>query len=383
MPKLLFITQRPFYPDSSGGSQHSALYLFKSLCQLGWKVEVICARKLYSPYFWQSCWQSLMHLRIPFPVVMDEDFGYRCWRVITKFADEHRWVKFFEQRLQKYQPDVVLGHSDPKCPLLHYAVRQGYQSFYFARCTDHFETGAVVPDGIHVLANSPFAASVIAQVSDRVPEVILPFIELERYRVSHRQRQYITFINPVPPKGLNVAMEIARHLPQERFLFVKGKWVAYSGQEDALLKSVHTLPNVEVWEHQQDMRRVYAVTDILLFPSQYNETFGRAIVEAQLNGIPVVAANIAGIPYTIGKGGVLIEPIDKPQAYANVLQKLRTDKKLYAEKEALALENSQRPEFDAQYQVRKFVQFVERKIRNKQLSPEHQYSIPKNPVSST
>jgi glycosyltransferase involved in cell wall biosynthesis len=59
---------------------------------------------------------------------------------------------------------------------------------------------------------------------------------------------------------------------------------------------------VEVWEHQQDTRQIYAVTDILLVPSQFYETFGRVILEAQVNSIPVVAANVDSIPYTLVPG---------------------------------------------------------------------------------
>lgn len=368
MLKLLFVTQRPFYPDSSGGGQHSALYLLNSLKQLGWQIEIICARKFRSLYFWQSSWQSIKRLQVPFPYVMDEDFGYPCWRIISEFNDKRKWLKFLEQRLQEYKPDIVLGQCNPQCKLLKYALNRGYQSFYFARCTDHFEAGNVLPDGIHVLANSPFAASVIAEVSGHTSEVILPFIEQERYKVSSHQRQYITFINPVPYKGLNIAIEIAHLLPQEKFLFVKGKSVAYKGKQESLLEPAYKLPNVEVWEHQQDMRHIYAVTDILLVPSQYNETFGRVIVEAQVNSIPVVAADVAGIPYTLGKGGILVKPIDKPQAYVDALYQLRNNENFYAEISALALQNSQRPEFYPKYQVQKFVNFIENCIQKKQSS---------------
>jgi glycosyltransferase involved in cell wall biosynthesis len=136
--------------------------------------------------------------------------------------------------------------------------------------------------------------------------------------------------------------------------------------QNAFLEQASKLPNVEIWEHQQDMRNVYAVTDILLVPSQFNETFGRVIVEAQINSIPVVAANVAGIPYTLGKGGILVEPIDKAQAYVDAVKLLRSDESFYLKKSELALRNSQRPEFNAQYQVQKFVYFVESHIASKQ-----------------
>ena len=133
---------------------------------------------------------------------------------------------------------------------------------------------------------------------------------------------------------------------------------------EAFVKAAYSLPNVEVWEHQEDMRHVYSMTDILLVPSQFTETFGRVIVEAQVNGIPVVAAKAGGIPYTVGQGGILVEPKDNLPAYLEALRRLRSDENFYAQLSALALENSQRPEFDAHYQVKNFIQFVESRIQH-------------------
>lgn len=367
MPKLLFVTMNLFYPDTSGGAQQSSLYLFESLRQLGWQVEVICGIKLSSPSFQRACWRSLMRFRIPsFSIVKDEEFGYPCWRRLLRFSkEEHQWLEWLDQRLREYQPDVVLGQR-PQCPLLNYAARQGYPSFYFARWLNKIEA-SFIPDQIHAIANSPFTASKTTQFTCNEVGVVLPFVDPDRYRAPERERRYITFINPIPEKGLDVAIEIARCLPKERFLFIKGKWENYGDRrQEALMEPIRTLSNVEVWDHQQDMRQIYAVTDILLVPSQFQETFGRVIIEAQVNSIPVVAANVGGIPYTLGQGGILIEPKDKIQGYVEALQRLRTDNFFYTQLSELALQNSQRPEFDPQYQVKNFIRFVE--SRNSALS---------------
>jgi glycosyltransferase involved in cell wall biosynthesis len=368
MRKLLFVSQRPFYPDSSGGGQHSALYLFKGLRKLGWQIEVICARDIKSPYFWPSIQKSLINFQLPFSVIRDEDFGYTTWRMITKFTNNQQWLGFLDKRIHQFKPDVVLGHCHPECILLNHAAQKGIPSIYFARCTDHFEDGSRVADGIEILANSHFAASYISEVNNRNVEVILPFVELDQYRIKQRQRQYISFVNPVPYKGLQVAVEAARQLPQEKFLFVKGKSVAFAQRQDELLRPARALPNVEIWEHQQDMRKVYEVSDILLVPSQYNETFGRVIVEAQVNSIPVVASKVGGIPFALGEGGILVDPMDNIQGYVEAIQKLRSDEIFYGEKSKLAYLNSQRPEYNPEFQVEQFVRIVEKQLQTKQPS---------------
>lgn len=62
---------------------------------------------------------------------------------------------------------------------------------------------------------------------------------------------------------------------------------------------------------------------------------------------------------------MLIEPKNKTQAYVEALQRLRTDESFYRQLSELALENSQRSEFDPQLQVRNFIRFVENLIQVK------------------
>lgn len=360
MPKLLFVTQRSFSPDCSGGAEKSSLYLFKSLQELGWQIEVICRLPLRSTYFRRGCWQALKQMKKPSFAMVDYDLGYPCWRWVNKFSTNKQWLAFLDRRLQEYQPDIVLGHDEPNCPLLNYAANQGFQSFYFARNLGNIENGDIIPDRLHTIANSPYTASIASQVTSKEVGVVLPFMTLAQYRVGQHQRKYITFINPIPEKGMEIALEIAHRLPEEQFLFVKGQWSIYKPETlEAFVKPARNLPNVEVWEHQDDMRQVYAVTKVLLVPSQFTETFGRVTPEAQVNGIPVVAAKAGGIPYTVGQGGILVEPKDNVQKYVEALQKLCSDRDFYSQLSTLAFENSQRPEFDANHQVQNFIQYVE------------------------
>ncbi len=359
MPKLLFVTEHPFYPDTSGGAQQSSLYLFESLQRLGWEIEVMCGLSLRSPFTRRGWLRSLLRLQRPGLVLQDKDLGYPCWRRLSKFTQLHDWQEWLERRLSKYQPDVVVGYSSPNCPLLNYAASRGYPSFYFVRELSSIEAGETIPAKIHAIANSPFTASQAKRVTHNPVGVVLPFIDVERYRVPQRDRRYITFVNPVPEKGVDQAIEVARRLPEEKFLFVKGKWTRYQNRPDAFLEIARELPNVDIIDYQSDMRKVYQMTDILLVPSQFTETFGRVIVEAQANSIPVVAAHIGGIPYTLGEGGLLVQPADQAEGYVEALQQLRHSEGVYERLSRQAYANSQRAEFEPQYQVQRFLKFVE------------------------
>lgn len=361
MPKLLFVTTSSFYPESSGGGQKSSTYLFEMLCKVGWQVEVVCTTSLRSSFFRSAC------LRLkPSRVVTDRGLGYPVRRWVRKLGNVQQRSQWFDRYLDSYQPDVVIGQNIPECPLLTHALSRGFLSFFFVRSVTCFETGSKLPKGLHPIANSPFASIVCEKYSSEKVPLVLPFVDLDRYAVEKRNREYITLINPIPQKGVEVATDIARRLPDKKFLFVKGKWSTYTQKQiEEILKPAYSLPNIEIWDYQSDMRNVYQVTDILLVPSQFAETFGRVIVEAQANRIPVIASKVGGIPFTIGEGGSIVEPKDCLEAYVEAIKRLE-DEGFYQRMSDLAYQNSQRLEFDPQQQVNNFITAVESRMTRAQ-----------------
>jgi hypothetical protein len=129
-----------------------------------------------------------------------------------------------------------------------------------------------------------------------------------------RPGKAITLINCNEAKGGKVLAALARRMPDQQFLAVRG---AYGEQ------IVPDLPNVEIVEHVdgQDMReRVYARTRVLLMPSSY-ESWGRAGVEALASGIPVVAHPTPGLCESLGEAGVFVDRSDV-DGYEAVLRRL-------------------------------------------------------------
>lgn len=67
---------------------------------------------------------------------------------------------------------------------------------------------------------------------------------------------------------------------------------------------------VRLLGHHDDVRRLFAASDLYVNASIYPEGMGRALMEAQMAGLPLIASNIGGIPEIIGDTGILNAPND-------------------------------------------------------------------------
>jgi glycosyltransferase involved in cell wall biosynthesis len=151
-------------------------------------------------------------------------------------------------------------------------------------------------------------------------------------------RGFVTLINPCAEKGLAIFLELARCFPDLPFAAVP-TWGA-GAEELALLAAV---PNVRVLPPADDIGEILVQTRVLLVPSLIPETFGYVATEALLRGIPVLAADIGGLPEAmLGVGCLLpVRPAERrdggwvspPQdvtPWSQTLGELLADPEVYA-----------------------------------------------------
>jgi glycosyltransferase involved in cell wall biosynthesis len=166
-----------------------------------------------------------------------------------------------------------------------------------------------------VIANSRYVQTLLRQLLSIESSLVYPCTDLDRYRSEGGDHDRVLFVKPQYVKGLPIASEIARRMPDTRFI-VLGK------PHRRGRRALASLPNVELAGWTDDMRPVYARSRVVLGPSIWPEPFGRVFVEAAACGVPSVASNRGGIPESVGDGGLLVSDIFDIDAWIEALRQL-------------------------------------------------------------
>jgi glycosyltransferase involved in cell wall biosynthesis len=153
-----------------------------------------------------------------------------------------------------------------------------------------------------VVALSRFLANVVDATFGVDARVLRTMVDLDAIRTSDHEPECLTMVNPRNElKGGDIFLDVARQLPDERFL------VAGNFGTDAQRSRAESLDNVTPLGWVEDMRAVYGRTKLLLVPSLVEEGGPRVIVEAFANGIPVVGTDRGGVPEFIGEVGAVVD----------------------------------------------------------------------------
>jgi len=141
----------------------------------------------------------------------------------------------------------------------------------------------------------------------------------------------------IEKKGIRVLCDVASELPSIDFIFIG------SGPEEDYLKKVSEKNrNIKVigFVKNDTVYKYLNSANIFCIPSQYEEAFGRVVMEAVSCGLPVVGSNKGGIPEALDKTvSVLIEPtkedlknaIEVLYSHEEIYMKLKNNCRKYAE----------------------------------------------------
>lgn len=150
--------------------------------------------------------------------------------------------------------------------------------------------------------------------------VVRPPVYERDFRVQKRGDK-ITLVSLSPAKGCHTFFKIAKKMPKEKFLGVKGSY----GPQDI----PERLPeNVEIMENTPNPKEIYEKTKILLMPSNF-ESWGRVAIEGACSGIPTIAQPTPGLRESLSYAGIWADR-DASYEYIEHIEELM-DKKKYKE----------------------------------------------------
>ncbi|RKZ43077.1 MAG: hypothetical protein DRR00_30390 [Candidatus Parabeggiatoa sp. nov. 3] len=131
----------------------------------------------------------------------------------------------------------------------------------------------------------------------------------------------------IEKKGITILVEVAKQLPEIQFIFIGvGPLAAELNQAEQAIKNVRFLGKIA----NVDLPKYYNIADIFCIPSQYEEGYGRVVLEAVACGVPVIGSDKGGIPEALDQTvSILVEPTKGNLKSA--ISELHLDKPKYQE----------------------------------------------------
>lgn len=356
--RLAFVIDEPYIPDVYGGGVADIHELVRGCWDHGWKAEVHCLRP--SGPRWAAGLPSRFLRRLPFPYAPtrhDDGLGYPVHRRSAFSLLGQARLPGRDSHIVVLQgariPQLAVRYADLGVPVVMRAVTTASVDEIDAYARDdaslqsHLQAGSVA-----IVANSRFVAEL---AEDRIGVSVAwsypPIAPSNGPRAGGPGGEAILFVNPVRLKGLDIALAVARRMPQTRFIFQES-WPLTGEERRALQGRLDELPNVELRPNAPNLDAVFQETRLLLAPSLVDEAFGRVIVEANRFGIPVVASRAGGIPEAVRSGGILVEREAPPADWVKAIETILADHEAWAEG---ALSNGGSQEFSLDQVMASFI----------------------------
>ncbi len=183
-----------------------------------------------------------------------------------------------------------------------------------------------------LLANSDFVRDAHADVHPNV-RTLYNAVDTDTFTPTGEtdeggDRTRLLFVGrPRPEKGIGTLIAALGRLDEDVVLDVAGTdrapgWLQHNIERHGVTDRIRFRGRLP----RDDLVRAYRSADIVAFPSEWQEPFGRISIEAMACATPVVATRVGGIPEVVddGETGLLVEPGD-PAELADAVDALAAD----------------------------------------------------------
>ena len=321
MPKILWANMNSLLDTSSGASM-SVRDMFKRLNRLGWETRAVSAtcfdaengQSLLERHGNISEIESNSVFEINDGAILHKTIKTTTWNRDDICArEEMRFWKLAFHELAEFKPDVVILYgSRPLDLLIQYEARYRGIVTAFYLVNSSYQHNRTFLDTDIIFTDSEATASYYRDKLSIKPLAVGKFIDKQKIFVESKERKTILFVNPVPAKGGFLTMQIVEwfeiNKPEIEFDIVssRGTWEEIRSQYCQHIGIEKNFTNVNDYEHQPDMRGMFARARITLVPSLWYESGARIIAESLINGIPCIATDSGGNKEMVGKAGTII-----------------------------------------------------------------------------
>ncbi len=346
--KFLFVSN-----DTRGGSSVSQRQLARRLTERGHEVEILAAtvesrlaRPLYDQQVDLSTKLRNSPLR-PALLALQRPMGRRIRRIDT--PDHPTWLcaipeNGFRSIRRRFEPDVVVAASIDRVSWRRLRAQlrtAGIPSVLYLReasAKGHLTVTGAAPDLL--LANAESLA-LEARAAGYECTVVPSIVELDRSR-TETTRTKVVLVNPIEMLGGDRVWGLARARPDIPFVLRESNMMS-EAEIDAVTRPLADHPNVTLLPYTTDPAELYLEARVLLVPHRVDNR-PRVVLEAQANGIPVLATEFPGLIEAVGAGGSLV-PNDAPaDAWVQALGAIWDDDDRYAMLVRTAREHANRDE---------------------------------------
>jgi glycosyltransferase involved in cell wall biosynthesis len=313
--RILFGSPSPYFPQHFGGIEANMDHLCRGLVAKGHEITLLTGLAS-GDLVWMR--NRLMNHLFGIERSGENFHGYRLVR-------EWNIPEAAEQLVKAFAPDVLVGHGGAAIDVLFTRNTTRIPTVAHLHGMPPLERAqALYQKGVrnYVCCSHFVKARFLERVSGGEPthtSVIYNAFDPSLYKAG-RDGKFVTMIDPISQKGIEIAFALASALPEVPFLFVKA-WRIAPDKFAPIQQRLRAMHNVTLRESVLDMRSIYKDTRILIVPSQVEEGGPRVITEAQLNGIPVIGSDRGGIPEIIGSGGIVL-PHDKAELWVRSLREV-------------------------------------------------------------